>query len=98
MAAYVIVSATFNNIEQAYPYFRKSNALIYKYGGEILSKTSDITVLNGRYDYQRAVILRFPTKEDVLACFNSDEYRSVVRLCPADAIVNQILVPDYTGE
>jgi uncharacterized protein (DUF1330 family) len=50
-------------------------AIIAKYGGKVLARGGRHQVMEGPHKFQRFVVIEFPTFEQGVACFQSDEYK-----------------------
>ena len=81
MAAYFIFSHkvldadTLNN-----NYLPKAVESLKPYEPEILAVDQDIEVIEGDTNHNRTVILKFKSKEDAKAWYNSSEYQAIVNL------------------
>jgi len=51
---------------------------IIKAGGEILVGTKTVNVVEGRYDYNWTVVVRFPSEEVAVGFYGSPEYQAVI--------------------
>jgi uncharacterized protein (DUF1330 family) len=93
MTAYVVSRVAITDRDSMAGYMAAAPATVRAYGGKYLVRTGDITVLEGEAPYERVVVLQFPSKEDALAWYHSDEYRALrdVRWAAADAHI--ICVP-----
>ncbi len=65
---------------------QKAGAIFKKYRGEYLSVDNEPEVLEGKWDYTRTVLIRFNSKNNFKAWYNSDEYKEILshRLKAAD--------------
>jgi len=50
--------------------------ILKKYGGKPLSRGGRYQIMEGPEHFHRFVIVEFPTFEDAVACFESDEYKA----------------------
>jgi uncharacterized protein (DUF1330 family) len=48
--------------------------IIAKYGGKVLARGGKFQIMEGPEKFQRFVVIEFPTFEQGVACFTSDEY------------------------
>ena len=68
-------------------YIEKVKPIVEGYGGEYLVRTERIASLSPLRDPNRAIVIRFPSREKLDACFASDAYRQIMheRLDSVDA-------------
>ena len=53
--------------------------IFQSYNGKILSVDENIGVLEGDWPFTRTVLVEFPSKEDALSWYNSDEYQLLAK-------------------
>ena len=51
-------------------------SILKKYGGKPLSRGGKFKVMEGPEYFNRFIVIEFPSMEDAIACFESDEYQS----------------------
>jgi uncharacterized protein (DUF1330 family) len=49
-------------------------AILAKYGGKVLARGGRYQIMEGPQKFQRFVVVEFPTFEQAVACFTSEEY------------------------
>ncbi len=59
-------------------YIEKVKPIVESFGGEYLVRTENITALSPSRTPQRVIIIRFPCRESLDACFASAAYRSIM--------------------
>ena len=59
-------------------YIEKVKPIVESYGGEYLARTENVTALSPLRRPDRVIIIRFPSREKLDACFASDEYRQIM--------------------
>ena len=59
-------------------YIEKVKPIVDSYGGEYLARTENVTALSPLRRPDRVIIIRFPSREKLDACFASDEYRQIM--------------------
>jgi Uncharacterized conserved protein len=93
MTAYIISRVSISDQPAMTGYMADAPASVFAYGGEYLVRTGDITAIEGEASCERVVVVKFPSKEQALAWYNSEEYRALrdIRWKSADAHI--ILVP-----
>lgn len=60
-------------------YIEKVKPIVENYGGEYLARTERVTALSPLRNPERVIIIRFPSKKRLEACFASDEYRQIMQ-------------------
>lgn len=69
--------------EESYrEYLEGSSRVVPDYDGVFIARGGRYAAKEGR-DYPRNVIVRFPTYERALECYESDEYQAIVRIAQA---------------
>ena len=59
-------------------YIEKVKPIVEKYGGEYIARTENVTSLSPLRKPDRLIIIKFPLREKLDACFSSDEYRRIM--------------------
>ena len=59
-------------------YIEKVKPIVEKYGGEYIARTENVTSLSPLRKPDRVIIIKFPLREKLDACFSSDEYRRIM--------------------
>ena len=59
-------------------YIEKVKPIVEKYGGEYIARTENVTSLSPLRKPDRVIIIKFPSREKLDACFSSDEYRQIM--------------------
>lgn len=76
MPAYWIARAKINDPVEYKRYTDLVPAIIQKFGGNVLARGGKYQIMEGPEHFQRFVVIEFPTLEDGVACFESDEYQA----------------------
>lgn len=86
---YVIAQVTISSPDDYPPYQALAAAAIAKFGGEYIVRGGQSQTVEGNPPAERTVIIRFPSYEQALAWYNSDEYAEAMplRWKAADAIM-----------
>ena len=93
MSCYFIVSVnTGENDRTLYDvYIERVKPIVEGFGGEYLVRTEQLQTLSPRWTPNRLIIIRFPNRERLDACFASDAYRAIqdlrIRSVNADAVI-----------
>lgn len=73
MAAYWCARVHVTNPEQYSKYAALAAPAVDKHGGVVLARGGRQVIFEGG-DFERSVVIRFPTLEQAVACYNSPEY------------------------
>ena len=79
MSAYIIVGTTPKDLDSLQQYGALVPATLAKYSGEILIK-GPVEQLHGDFNYKAQVIIEFPSKDEALNWYNSDEYQALIAI------------------
>ncbi len=66
--------------------------ILVKYGGRVLARGGRFKILEGPEDFERHVVIEFPSLEQAEACFNSPEYREAAAYRRAGAGINELVI------
>lgn len=84
--AYIIAKLTITDQDGYGAYRAGFGEVFQQYGGEIVAVSTAPTVLEGEWDATTTVIIRFESRTEALAWYNSDtvdRYTSILRSCKA---------------
>ena len=73
MPAYWVARAKVNDPVEYKKYADQVPPILAKYGGKALARGGRFQIMEGPEKFQRFVIIEFPTLEQGVACFSSDE-------------------------
>lgn len=59
-------------------YIRRVKPIVEAHGGRYLVRTEQVSHLSGERTPQRAIVIRFDTREQLDTCFASPEYRAIM--------------------
>lgn len=59
-------------------YIQQVKPIVEQYGGLYLVRTEKLQNLCQRRNPQRAIVIRFDTREQLDNCFSSDEYKAII--------------------
>jgi uncharacterized protein (DUF1330 family) len=74
MPAYWVARAKVNDPAEYKKYADQVSGILAKYGGKVLARGGRVQVMEGPQKFQRYVVIEFPTFEQGVACFTSEEY------------------------
>ena len=90
--AYILAKVTITD-QDAYAEYRAGfGAVFAQHGGEIMAVSSDPTVLEGEWEATATVLIRFGSRADALAWYNSDGYQELVRIRQSASTADFILI------
>ena len=92
MSSYVIAQVNITNKEQYEQYKIKASPLVKKFRGKFLVRGGKFEKLLGNWDYERTVIIEFPSYEQALKWYNSEEYRLVRKIREKNSLGNVIII------
>ena len=75
MPAYWVARAKVNDPVEYRKYADRVPAILAKYGARVLARGGRYQTLEGPEKFKRFVVIEFPTFEQGVACFNSEEYK-----------------------
>lgn len=86
MSYYFIANIKINDEVEYQKYIDKAKSIFKKYNGEYLVVDNEPIVLEGTWNYTRAVLIKFESKNDFDNWYNSEEYKEILvhRLKAAD--------------
>ena len=79
MPAYWVARSKINNPDEYKKYADQVPPILAKYGGKPLARGGRFQIMEGPETFQRFVVIEFPTFEQGVACFTSDEYRKAAK-------------------
>jgi len=92
MAGYVIAQINLKNKEGYKEYVDKVPAIIKNFGGKYLVKAGEFKSIEGKWDFTRNVVIKFPSYEKALEWYNSDEYNQIKNLRLENTESNIIII------
>lgn len=75
-------------------YIGKATPIIKKYGGEYVFRSNHLNPMSGKWDLKRMILIKFPCKDKVMQCFQSDEYRRIAHLRENSTISKAIIIEE----
>ena len=82
MAVFLLADVSTDDMEgyKASGYLEAVPKIAAKYGGVYRARGGAMTVLEGDWEPKRMVIIEFPSKENLKAWYNSEEYQSFKKI------------------
>ncbi|MDO4468072.1 MAG: DUF1330 domain-containing protein [Bacillota bacterium] len=75
-------------------YIEAVKPIVESYGGEYLARSEKVVSLHEKRDPQRVIIIRFPSKERLNACFSSPEYIAIQSLREVSVDARALIVEE----
>lgn len=72
--------------------------IVESYGGEYLARSENVTALSPLRKPDRVIIIRFPSREKLDACFASDEYRRIMHERVDSVDARAVIIEDAANE
>ena len=92
MSAYILVQINITNPESYKEYLKQVTPTVVKYGGEYIVRGGKYKSMEGKWDYERTVIIKFPTYEIANTWYNSDEYTPIRKIRKDNSEGNLIII------
>jgi uncharacterized protein (DUF1330 family) len=97
MPVYYMNSYDITNTDEYQKYGPLAIPLIIKYGGEVLAADTDGIAIEGNAKQMNAII-RFPSEDAALSCYNDPEYQEVKKIrVNSTANCSMVLVKHFTN-
>ena len=92
MAAYWLARARIVDAAEYRKYTDLVPGILDKFGGKVLARGGRYNILEGPENFERHVVIEFPTLEQAEACFNSPEYNEAAAFRRAGAGINELVI------
>ena len=89
---YMIFNINVNNPENYKEYIDKVKPIAQIHGGEYIVRGGENMVIEGKWEYPRTVIIKFPSYEKALEFYNSDEYKPIKKIRLENSESNAIII------
>ena len=76
MPAYWVARSKINNPVEYKKYTDLVPGILAKHGGKVLARGGKYEILEGPRKFHRFIVIEFPTFEQGVACFKSEEYKA----------------------
>lgn len=98
MAVYVVSLIDITDADGMRRYQSNYPALVEAYGGSYLARGGKVEALEGSWDHDRMVVMRFPDREAALAWYHSPEYQPLIEARQRYGRANLLLVDGLGDE
>lgn len=95
MKAYWIAHVDVTDPEQYQQYTQRAPAAFAAFGGKLLARGGRSEAMEGRATPQRSVVIEFPSYEQAVACYRSEQYQEACKHRQDVAKAEVIIVEGY---
>ena len=92
MSGYLIAQLYVKNLDLYKNYIEKVTPLVKKCGGEYIVRSGKYKIVQGKWEYPRNVIIKFPSYQDALDFYKSDEYGPIKKIREDNSNGNIIII------
>lgn len=92
MSYYFVANISINDDQEYQKYLDRAGEIFARYNGSYLAVDNDPELLEGKWNYRRAVLIRFDSREDFKAWYDSEEYQDILKYRLKAADCDTILV------
>lgn len=92
MAYYFVANIRINNPDGYQEYLNKVDEVFSKYKGEYIAVDPSPSVLEGKWNYTKSVLIKFNSRQDFLDWYYSAEYQEILKFRLDSATCDTILV------
>lgn len=92
MAAYWIARAHIVDAAEYKKYTDLVPDILKKFNGKVLARGGRFQILEGPEEYERHIVVEFPTLEDALACHRSPEYVKASAFRRGGVGINELVI------
>lgn len=79
MSYYFVAGISISDENMYRKYLERAGEVFSKFNGTYLAVDSEPEVIEGTWDYNRSVLIRFDSKEDFEAWYRSEEYQEILK-------------------
>ncbi len=98
MKGYWIGKINVQDNEAYKEYAKSAHMAITKYGGRFLIRGGNFEILEGKNNYQRNVVVEFPSYKIAKECYHSEEYQHAKSFREGKADFNGIVIEGFNTE
>ena len=92
MPAYIIVQVNITNNVKYKEYLKQVSEIVEQYKGQYIVRGGKFTKMLGQWDYERTVVIKFPTYEMAMDFYKSDKYAPVKKIREDNSEGNLIII------
>ena len=98
MKAYWIARVDVDDKEAYAEYAKRVSSALKKYNGKFLVRGGKFSILEGKHEYERNVLIEFPSFEIAKEFYNSEEYQKAKSFRDGKADFNGIVIEGINTE
>ncbi|MDC1096200.1 DUF1330 domain-containing protein [Pelagibacteraceae bacterium] len=76
-------------------YASRAKQAIEKFGGKYVTRGGKFSIIEGKHEFERNVIVEFPSVEKAKECYNSKEYQEAKSFRDGKSDFNAIIIEGY---
>jgi uncharacterized protein (DUF1330 family) len=92
MSAYFVAQIAIHNEQEYGKYLAACESVFTNFNGEYLAVDTAPEILEGEWNHQRLVIIRFPNPDDLIKWYYSPEYQKILKFRLVGARCDSLLV------
>lgn len=92
MSYFFIANIRVDSEQEYQKYLDRADDVFSKHKGKYLAVDKEPEVLEGKWKYSRAVLIRFESREDFNAWYHSDEYQEILQYRLSASKCDSILI------
>ena len=92
MSAYAILQMNITNQEKYKEYLDQVTTIVKKHQGDYIVRGGKSEVVLGKWDYQRTVVVKFPSYEAAIQWYNSEDYAPIKKIREDNSEGNCIII------
>ena len=92
MSAYAILQINITNQENYKEYLNQVTTIVKKHQGDYIVRGGKSDVVLGKWDYQRTVVVKFPSYEAAIQWYNSEDYAPIKKIREDNSEGNCIII------
>ena len=92
---YWVARVNIDNTEAFKDYATRAKVAIEKFGGRYVTRGGKFFIIEGKHEFERNVIVEFPSVKIAKDCYNSQEYQEAKSFRVGKADFNAIIIEGY---
>ena len=92
MSAYAILQINITNQKKYKEYLNQVTTIVKKHQGEYIVRGGKSEVVQGEWNYQRTVVVKFPSYDAAIQWYNSEEYAPIKKIREDNSEGNCIII------
>ena len=80
MKGYIIAQINVKNDENYREYLKNVTTIANKYGGEYIIRAGNFEIMEGKWEYKRNVVIKFPSIQKAREFYDSVEYQPIKKI------------------